>query len=347
MRVDKDIVEFHRGDINFVKKFGIMEATDMVLDFYSCNQHPFIYDTYQLAAFFSVRHSDLFRTLRNINTYYSDILLRKRDGSPRRIQAPYGILKMMQNSVLKRILICFPISKYATAYHVGARIQNNAKPHVGKKFLLKIDLSDFFGSIRFEQVYSTVFNTKYFPRHIGTMLTAICCYRDVLPQGAPTSPAISNLVMRHFDDTIGAWCEKRGISYTRYCDDLTFSGNASLYPVYEKAKSMLEAMGFEINTRKTHYITHAARQSVTGLTVNEKVTVSSAYKRLLRQECHYAIKFGLRSAILYSMRSDFISADGVLTEKYRNHLLGRVRYVLQIEPENLTFIRYLTDLKRL
>lgn len=345
MRVGKDTVEFHSGDINFVKKFGIMEATDMVLDFYACNRHPFIYDTYQLAAFFGIRHGDLFRTLRNINTYYTEITLRKRDGSPRKIHAPYGILKMMQSFILKRILVCFPISQYATAYCVGARIKNNAEPHVGKKYLLKMDLSDFFGSIRFDQIYSTIFNTKYFPRHIGTMLTTLCCYKDVLAQGAPSSPAVSNLVMRHFDDTIGEWCKKRGIVYTRYCDDLTFSGDVSLYPVYEKAKSMLEAMGFELNAKKTHFITNATRQSVTGLTVNKKVTVSSEYKRLLRQECHYAIRFGLKSAIFYSMRPDFISKDGILEEKYRNHLLGRVRYVLQIEPENTAFIKYLQALK--
>ena len=66
--------------------------------------------------------------------------------------------------------------------------------------MLKMDLSDFFGSIRFDMVYSAAFNTKFFPKQIGTVLTTLCCKDDALPQGAPTSPAISNLVMKQFDD---------------------------------------------------------------------------------------------------------------------------------------------------
>lgn len=140
--------------------------------------------------------------------------------------------------------------------------------------MLKLDIADFFGSIRFDQVYSAAFNTRYFPRQIGVMLATLCCRKDALPQGAPTSPALSNVVMRHFDQSIGRWCERRGISYTRYCDDMTFSSDKPLFVVYQKAKTILEEMGFELNEKKTRFVTNANRQSVTGLTVNEKVAVS-------------------------------------------------------------------------
>ena len=96
---------------------------------------------------------------------------------------------------------------------------------------------------------------------------------------------------------------------------------------------MLAEMGFDLNEAKTHFITNAGRQSVTGLTVNEKVSVPAVYKRSLRQEVYYALRFGLADSILRGGHATLLT-DGVPdTERYRQQLLGRVQYVLQIEPE--------------
>lgn len=143
--------------------------------------------------------------------------------------------------------------------------------------------------------------------------------------------------MRNFDNSLGRWCQKRGIAYTRYCDDMTFSSDKPLYPVYEKVKSMLYDMGFTLNEKKTRFVTSAGRQSVTGLTVNEKVAVSSDYKRKLRQEIYYALKFGLEDSIRFAKRTEFMR-DGVPdAERYAQHLIGKANYILQIEPENRWF----------
>lgn len=100
---------------------------------------------------------------------------------------------------------------------------------------------------------------------------------------------------------------------------------------------MLVEMGFDLNETKTHFITNAGRQSVTGLTVNEKVSVPAGYKRLLRQEIYYALRFGLADSILRGGRA-VLRTDGVPdTERYRQQLLGRIQYVLQIEPGNRWF----------
>ena len=143
---------------------------------------------------------------------------------------------------------------------------------------------------------------------------------EALPQGAPTSPMLSNIAMKNFDDNIGKWCEKRGIVYTRYCDDLTFSSDKPLYHVFSKVKAMLEYDGFEINERKTHFIRSTARQEVTGIVVNEKMSIPREYKRNLRQQVYYAIKYGIENT-----SSDYDS------------LLGKISYVLQIEPDNEWF----------
>ena len=325
-------------DMPFAAKFGIEDATRMVLDFIALNPHlPFIFDTYQLAYQLGVSRKDLFALTRHASAHYRNITLKKKNGDYRTIHAPDTTLKSVQHTILRTVLR-HPASRYATAYVRGRSLTDNASPHVGKRYILKLDITDFFGSIRFDQVYSAAFNTRYFPKQIGVMLTTLCCYRDVLPQGAPTSPALSNLVMKNFDENLGAWCEKRGITYTRYCDDMTFSGDCSLYPVYQKVKNMLRDTAFELNERKTHFITNAARQSVTGLTVNEKVAVSSDYKRRLRQEVHYLLKYGAADCLAR------LGDTETSPETYFNRLVGRLRFVLQIEPDNAYFRRALGDI---
>lgn len=344
MKINGTKIIFGQSDMNFVKKFGIIQSSEMVLDYKSVNNLPFIYDIYQLTDFLGVTRKELFYMVKNCDSLYNDKTINKKDGGERNIQIPNERLKWHQKCINFTILSKMPVSKYAKAYVRGAKLIDNALPHVGKKYILKLDITDFFGSICFNQVYNTAFNTKYFPKQIGYILTTLCCRNECLPQGAPTSPALSNIVMKNFDDNIGRWCEKRGISYTRYCDDMTFSSNEPLYQVYRKVKGMLDEMGFELNEKKTHFITNINRQSVTGLTVNEKVTVSKDYKRKLRQEVHYVLKYGLTDCIIHSCKTEYMFNDRVNAEDYFYHLLGQINYVLQIEPENTWFNEKLKEL---
>lgn len=345
MRITENEIIFEYSDMKFVKKFGINRAADMVLDYKSVNTTPFIYDTGQLGHFLKEGTKVLFELSKNCDKTYSPLLLKKKNGKHRQIYAPNDRLKKCQYIILHKIISKLPVSKYATAYKKGSTLIQNASPHVGKRYLLKMDITDFFGSISFEQIYCTAFNTKYYPKQIGLILTKLCCKNGFLPQGAPTSPALSNIVMRNFDDNIGYWCEKHGISYTRYCDDMTFSSDKPLFAVYQKVKAMLEEMGFEVNEKKTHFVTKANRQSVTGLTVNEKVSVSKNYKRSLRQEVYYVLKYGLAENIIHAGKKDFMTGGVPNIEKYYNNLLGRIVFILQIEPENTWFQNALTKLK--
>lgn len=345
MIIRGETVSFEECDMAFAKKFGILEATDMVLDFKATHPLPFLYDTHQLADFLKTGRKKLFYFAKNADQEYRPITIKKKSGGIRRLYAPSRQLWSYQNKIRRQILVNLPVSPYASAYVRGRTLAQNAAPHVGKRYLLKLDITDFFGSIRFFQVYCAAFNTRYFPKQIGVMLTSLCCREDVLPQGAPTSPALSNLVMYNFDNNLGRWCAARDIAYTRYCDDMTFSSDRPLFVVYQKAKSMLEEMGFELNERKTRFVTSANRQSVTGLTVNEKVSVSGDYKRGLRQEVYYALKFGLAESIRYAGRTEFIGENGPAEERYLNHLIGKLHFVLQIEPENAWFQKAWTELR--
>ena len=342
-------VIFQPCDMLFLKKFGIDEATKMIEDFYSVNSNklPFLTDQRQLASMLGIELRTLYSILKSINANYTTHKFVQKNGKVRTINEPSTKLKSIQRLIYFRILQHLPVSKYAKAYRPRITIKQNALPHIGKKYLLKMDIKDFFPSITFTRVYGAAFNTKFFPKYIGTLLTTLCCKDDCLPQGAPTSPALSNLVMKNFDEYLGKWCEEKGIAYTRYCDDLTFSSDMPLYGVYLKAKYMLENMGFDVNEKKTKFISSKNRQTVTGLTVNKKLNISSVYKRELRQEVYYVLKFGAKTAILRGGHEDYIIGGETLNVDYLYHLLGKVNYVLSIERDNKWFQEskgYLTDM---
>lgn len=341
MKIKNGTVEFNESDLHFVEKYGLMEATEMVLDFANVNKIPFVYDTYQLAKLLGTNRKSLFSVARDCDEQYHRIDIKKHNGKIRTLYSPKCELRHIQHEILSEILDKLPVSKYATAYHKGAKLVDNAKPHCGKKYLLKMDLCNFFDNITFMQVYSSAFNTRYYPKQIGTMLATFCCRQDVLPQGAPTSPALSNIVMKNFDDYFGKWCEKRNFSYTRYCDDITVSGDSPLYPAFIKAKAMLDKMGFEVNERKTHFITNTNQQTVTGLVVNERARASSRYRRKLRQEVYYITRYGVKDAFAHLKDNHYNSVYS-----YLSSLEGKINYVLQIEPDNKQFIKLKDNLRK-
>ncbi|GLC78787.1 reverse transcriptase family protein [Lacrimispora brassicae] len=264
--------------------------------------------------------------------HYHTVHIPKKDGRSRRLLVPDYMLRRIQRNILHHILDGYKVSGCATAYRKGVGVVSNAMVHTGKNVVVKLDIKDFFGSISFPMVRNNAFSVRYFPPTVGTMLTALCCCNDFLPQGAPTSPAISNLVMKHFDESINKWCGNKGISYTRYCDDMTFSGDFPPGLVIRKVSGFLNAMGFELNETKTRILYRNGRQAVTGIVVNEKPQVSKDYRRKLRQEIYYCLKYGAGSHL------ERTGSDGPFQEnQYFLSLLGRIQYVLLVNPEDQWF----------
>jgi len=267
------------------------------------------------------------------------ITIPKRDGTIRELLSPDPLLKKIQRNILYNVLEELPVSPHATAYRRGSGLLDNASPHQGQKQILKLDIRDFFGSITYLMVYRNAFPRIYYPPPVATLLAHLCCYRDCLPQGAPTSPAVSNLVMKPFDDHMGKWCGERGITYTRYCDDMTFSGDFDAGPVIRKVRSFLLSMGFELNEKKTQVSGSGKRQSVTGIVVNERPQVSREYRDKLRQELYYCRKHGVVSHLLWMNDRRYLPPEPGQVERYLNSLLGRVNYVLQVDPQNSYFMQ--------
>ena len=284
----------------------------------------------------------LYSVSNNINDNYKIYKIKKRNGKYRTIYEPKPLLKHIQRNILNNVLNNESISKYAKAYHKGLSLKDNAIPHINKDIILKLDINNFFDNISFIDIYNSCFPIEYFPKSVGMLLTYLCTYNEYLTQGSPTSAYISNLVMKEFDEVLGKWCIEKNISYTRYSDDMTFSGNFIPKEVIMKVRKMLNTLGLELNNDKIHIIHKSNSQNVTGLVVNEKVQTNIKYRKEIRKEIYYINKFGLDS----HLKKCNINIDKY---KYLNILYGRINYVLQINKSDKEFIKYrifIKDLKK-
>lgn len=275
----------------------------------------------------------LYSISNNIENNYRIYKIKKHTGEYRTIYEPEYNLKQIQKNILHNVLEKKKISKYAKAYYKEAKIIDNAVEHINKKIILKLDIKDFFNNIDFIKIYNKCFPIEYYPPQIGTILTKLCTYYDFLPQGSPTAPYISNLVMKDFDEQIGSYCKSKNISYTRYSDDMTFSGDFNIKEIIKKVKGLLLKEGLYLNKKKIKIITQKNRQSVTGITVNQKPQVAVDYRKEIRKDIYYIKKYGLSS---HMSKTNVKISD----KEYLKRLLGRINYVLQINCKDEQFTKY-------
>ena len=282
----------------------------------------------------------LYSVSNTIPAHYRQTSIPKKSGGVRELNVPDELLKSIQRAIVDKLLCYAPVSEYAHAYRYGTSVQSNARPHVGKKKLLKLDISKFFDSILYSDVKNCCFPPSVFCEPARVLLSMLCYCGDSLPQGAPTSPIISNIIMRDFDERVGRYCKQLGVTYTRYCDDMTFSGDFNENDVISFVRRELERRGLLLNKEKTAIIRSNKRQTVTGIVVNEKLGVTSEYKRKIRQEVYYCKKYGSQSHIR-TVSPELSEID------YLRGLLGRIAFVLQTDPDNQTFLGYKTFIKAL
>ncbi len=275
----------------------------------------------------------LYAISNNINAHYHNKSIPKSDGSFRMLSIPDEPLKKIQRAIAEKLLAYEPVSIYAKAYRSGSNVRKNAICHVGKEKLLKLDIYKFFDSINYSLVKEKVFPSRKYSEQIRVLLSLLCYKGDSLPQGAPTSPVISNIIMRDFDQTVGEWCEEHKISYSRYCDDMSFSGSFNEADVMEFVARELKSLGFILNKKKTRCLTGGNKKTVTGIVVNEKINTQKNYRKQVRQEVFYCEKFGVQEHLLRIGSTE-------RPYNYLSRLLGQINYVLQITPDNKEFLNY-------
>ena len=275
----------------------------------------------------SINAKTLYAVSNNLGRHYHNAKLPKKSGGYRNLSVPDEVLKSIQKQIAEVLLIHMPVSRYAKAYRFGCSTLRNAKHHVGKQVVLKLDILHFFDSIRYSTVKDKVFPEEIYAEPLRILLTMLCYHKDALPQGAPSSPAITNIILYEFDEQVGQWCREKGIAYTRYCDDMTFSGDFDPAEVIRFVRLELKKMGFLLNEQKTRIQRPGQQQSVTGIVVNEKLSIPANYRRKLRQELYYCRNFGIQ---------EHLQKTGleIPEDIYRMQLLGKVNYVLQVHPED-------------
>lgn len=273
-------------------------------------------------------------TLSNtIHRHYHQVKIPKGNGEFRELSVPDDFLKAIQSKIAQKILSQEEVSPCAMAYRLGRNTLSNALPHVGQPMVMKMDIKHFFDQCIYPIVKDKAFPAEKYSEANRILLTLLCVYKDALPQGAPTSPAISNIILRDFDYAVGEWCSKRNIAYTRYCDDMTFSGMFDPSEVKILVKGELKKLGFFVNDKKTVVLRNGQRKSVTGVVVNEKPQTSAAYRRAIRQDMYYCQKYGIE---------EHINKNGlhISPANYKAQLLGRINYALSVNPSDIELKKY-------
>ena len=186
----------------------------------------------------------------------------------RLITAPQLSLKYVQKMINRNVLSKVSYSEKAHGFVVGRGILSNATQHMNADVVLNMDLRDFFPSIKAPRVYYA-FRGLGFGERNGWLLTELCTYQQTLPQGFPTSPAIANLVASKLDHRLTALAASRGLTYTRYADDLTFSGTGGVAWLIKAVTEISADCGFEVHPEKIAVMRRGRRQRVTGLVVND------------------------------------------------------------------------------
>ncbi|ABZ75089.1 RNA-directed DNA polymerase (Reverse transcriptase) [Shewanella halifaxensis HAW-EB4] len=259
------------------------------------------------------------------NLFYRQFPLKKRSGGIRTIESPYPKLAYVQRWIKNHILEIKPISSNALAYVQGSSHIENAKRHIGAKELLKIDLVDFFEYIKLSTVKS-IFTECGYTEKVSHQLAKLCTLRDRLPQGAPSSPVISNLVLVELDKRLQSISKKHELVYTRYADDLCFSGHAISDEFFSLVKDEIESEGFVVNQNKSGVVRGHKRKLITGLVVSEYgVRVPKKMRREYRKQAHYMLKNGIEQ---------LNGNMGMLNPLHIDEVIGKGQYILSVEPGN-------------
>ena len=291
--------------------------------------------------------------------HYQYGFIAKRSGTMRLIEAPKPRLKAIQRQILHEILSAVPVHNCANGFVAGRSCLSGAQVHAGEAMVATFDLTQFFPSIGLARIHG-IFRCLGYPWAVSRRLAGLCTtvtpagvflrMPDAqrpdraaqallrvphLPQGAPTSPALANLLAWKVDRRLHGLARAAGANYTRYADDLSFSGDADfadgLGRFGKAVETILKEEGFALNTEKTRIMPRNERQRVTGIVVNERCNIGRA-------------EFDALKAILYNCaRTDPAVQNRSGAPDFRRHLDGRVGWIEQVNPRRGAKLRRLFE----
>lgn len=296
---------------------------------------PIIYNQEHFSRLVGIQLEFLLKICNSQKNYYRSYKIPKSNGKKRLISEPLPMLKMVQKYILENILVKIPCNKCSKAYIKGVSLKDNAKFHRRQKYIVKIDLKDYFGTLKSNRVYEFFINLGY-AKDVSVLLCNLCTLNYSLPQGAPTSPYLSNLLTIKLDEDLFNYCRQgKNLRYSRYADDITISGDFDPKSVIKDVILIIKSNGLFVNYDKIAVIGQNKRQEVTGIVVNQKMQVSKSYRKKIRQEIYYIKKFGIAT----HMKSQHLSYPEDL-KMYLENLQGRINYCLSINKNDLEMYSY-------
>jgi len=354
----RDIIELFRADTSLLRDLPLLSIAEWLSEppLMSARWEglPAIAGIGDLADWLRLLPGDLdwFADLKGLGSHprvypplahYTYRLLSKTSGSIRLIEAPKTRLKRLQRRILTNILDRIPPHEAAHGFVRGRSILDFAAPHTGRHVLLRVDLQDFFPSFPGPRIQA-FFRTAGYPEAVADLLGGICTNaapraiapdwiyrRPHLPQGAPTSPALANACFRRSDGRLAGLARSANARYTRYADDLAFSGgedfsrHAELFCVH--AAAILAEEGFTVNHRKTRIMRQGVRQHLAGIVTNRRLNVARDDSDRLKATLHNCVRHGPAGQNRESHPA------------FREHLAGRIAFVESIHPERGSRLR--------
>lgn len=288
----------------------------------------------------------------------------KKNGGVRKISAPTTELKVIQQRLATLLYNCYDFLDVQHGFIKNRSCVTNASQHVGKRFVLNIDLENFFDTIHFGRVCGMFMGKPFnFNRHLATFLAKIVCDDGKLPQGAPTSPIISNIICYQMDKELEHLSKKNRCIYSRYADDITISTNSDKFPLQIAYKQSNEIVlsnrlieiinggystGFKVNNAKTKLSKNMLRQEVTGVIVNTKLNLNKKYIKEVRAMLDSIKKHGF----IITAQKNFKNLQFVTEKdaKYKmfNFLQGKLNYLKMVRNYNdKVFLKYAKEFNEL
>lgn len=295
---------------------------------------------------------------------YMNFEIPKRSGGTRIISAPATHLKTIQRHLAEKLEEIYVPQNPAHGFVKSKSIITNADQHISRRYVLNIDLVNFFGTINFGRVRGLFMAQPYYlPEKLATVIAQICCNDNALPQGAPTSPIVSNMLCSKMDSDLRKLGKKFRCRYTRYADDITFSTNSPELPraiayfkihgtegkelvIGRQLQNIIEKNGFEINESKTRLQTRSDRQEVTGLVTNKKRNINRRFIRTTRAMIYSWDKDDLEPATIKHFqknRSHYIP-DFKTAPDIQKIVRGRLEFIKSIR--GIGFSTYITLAKK-
>lgn len=342
MEETNDIIQFARSNKKWVRNYRVVisKGEAGILDVFkqrklAAYRLAAVESAMDLARLLNQSVSDLEKVMNDPS--YEEHLLAKKQGGKRIILEPSKDLKYIQRNLnyylqcyynLIKPDVVFGFVKTIRRQKNAAAIVQNAAVHQNKKYLLNLDLENFFPSISAKRIYN-LFSSPHFQfnTEIATALALLTTYQGKLPVGAPTSPILSNFICLEMDQELIELASHHQLTYSRYADDLTFSSNEFISPeILKKIRIIIEQNQFKLNEKKLRFRNSGKQQIVTGLTVNEKVNVDRKFLKKVRAMSHDLKVNGVDVASKRHFKNLQLPQEE-LNERFMNRLRGYVTFV--------------------